>query len=339
VNAFSRLVADVRCTLLTLPEIERGLVVAVSGGPDSVALLRVLLDARPPQTPLVVAHLDHQLRGSDSDADADFVATMQATLAAQFPPLHIAVERRDVAAEAQACGANLEGHARTIRYRWLAEMARRHDMRWLATGHTANDQAETVLHRLLRGTGLQGLRGIAPRRELEPGIKVVRPLLNWTRADVLAYLDELGQTYRIDATNADRSRTRNRIRHELLPLLAEQYNPAIVSLLGRLAQQAEEAFHEEDAAARQLLCEVELPRAGTMLVVDRVQLAKASRHRVRQVFRLIWQRENWSLDAMSHAAWERLATLVLEESGAVDFPSKIRARALPHVVQLQPVSG
>ena len=333
-NATARLVAELRRTLAALPEVERGLVVAVSGGADSVALLRALLAARPQETTLVIAHLNHQLRGADSDADAEFVADLHKTLAAHFSPLHVEIQCRDVGTEAKECGANLEAYARGVRYCWLAEVVRRHEMRWLATGHTANDQAETVLHRLLRGTGLQGLRGIAPRRELEPGVDLVRPLLTWTRGDVLASLDALGQTYRLDATNDDRRLTRNRIRHELLPLLAEQYNPAIVSLLGRLARQAEEAFQEEEVAAQELLRNVELPRAGTMIVLDRAKLAAASRHRVRQVFRLIWQREQWSLDGMSHAAWERLAGLVVSEEAALDLPSRIRACARPSVLQM-----
>jgi tRNA(Ile)-lysidine synthase len=328
------LVNGVRRALRALPDGERGVVVAVSGGPDSLALLRALLAARAPRTPLVVAHLNHQLRGAAGDADEQFVAELHAALAPQFPPLHVEIHRCPVAAEAKRTGANVEAHARAVRYRWLAEVARRHDMHWIATGHTANDQAETVLHRLLRGTGLQGLRGIAPRRELEPGINVVRPLLTWTRDDVLAYLDMLGQAYRVDATNEDRRLTRNRIRHELLPLLASQYNPAIVSLLGRLAQQAEEAFAEEDAAARTLLREVELPRAGNIIVLDRARLAAATRHRVRQVFRVLWQRERWPVDAMPFAAWERLAALMVEGK-AMQLPEGIQVRVRDRVVQVE----
>jgi tRNA(Ile)-lysidine synthase len=335
VTASVRLIAEVRRTLHTLEHVERGVVVAVSGGPDSVALLRALLEAREPQTPLVIAHLNHQLRGADSDGDETFVAKLHATLAARFPNLLCEITRRDIAAEARDQGDNLEAYARVARYRWLADVAHRQGLCWIATGHTANDQAETVLHRLLRGTGLQGLRGIASRRELEPGIALVRPLLQWTRADVLAYLDALGQTYRVDATNADRRRTRNRLRHELLPLLAEQYNPAIVSLLGRLAQQAEEAFAEGEAATKELLAAVELPRAGTMIVLDREKLATASRHRVRQVFRLIWQREHWPLDDMPHAAWDRLASLVFEEAAVLDLPGKIQVRSRLRVIQLE----
>src|SRR5207245_2885635 len=117
------------------------------------------------------------------------------------------------------------------------------------TGHTADDQAETVLHRLLRGTGLHGLGGIPARRDLAAGIEVVRPLLGTSRAEVLAYLQAEKQAFRQDSSNADLGFTRNRIRHELLPDLA-RYNPAIVSLLCRLADQAHEvqAIVAADAA-------------------------------------------------------------------------------------------
>lgn len=330
------IVTELRRTLAALEDGARGVVAAVSGGPDSIALLRALLEAREPQTPLVVAHLNHRLRGADSDADEAFVTDLHAALAVPFPNLHIEIARRDIAAEAHTAGDNLEAHARAVRYRWLAEVARRHGVRWVATGHTANDQAETVLHRLLRGTGLQGLRGIAPRRELEPGVCVVRPLLPWTRAEVLAYLDALSQAYRVDASNDDRGRTRNRIRHELLPLLAQEYNPAIVSVLGRLAQQAEEAFQEEEAAALELLRAVELPRAGTMIVLERTKLAALPRQRVRQVFRALWRREGWPLDGMPFEAWERLAALVFDGLPALDLPGPIHVRWRSPVIQLQP---
>jgi tRNA(Ile)-lysidine synthase len=334
VNASAHRIAELRRLLHTLPEIERGIVVAVSGGPDSIALLSALLESRTPQTPLIIAHLNHQLRGADSDADAAFVAELHAKLASRCTHLHVEIHSRAVADEAKQHSANLEGYARDVRYRWLAGVARKHTMRWIATGHNANDQAETVLQRVLRGTGLQGLRGIALRRQLEPGVEVMRPLLTWTRADVLAYLDERGQGYRVDATNDDRRLMRNRIRHELLPLLAEQYNPAIVALLGRLAEQAEETFAEEEAAARVLLEEVELPRAGAMIVLDRVKLAAATRPRVRQMFRWLWQREQWPRDDMPQAAWERLAAVVYAETAALDLPGTIRVRVRARVVQL-----
>src|SRR5262249_54909010 len=135
---------------------------------------------------------------------------------------------------------NREAHARRQRYDWLTKVAAESGIPWIATGHTADDQAETVLFRLLRGTGLDGLRGIAPIRALAGEVRVVRPLLSATRQDVLDYLAGLGQDYRTDESNADRRFTRNRIRHELLPLLARAYNPRVREVLCRLASQAAE---------------------------------------------------------------------------------------------------
>ncbi len=207
-------------------------------------------------------------------------------------------------------------------------------MKWIATGHTANDQAETVLHRLLRGTGLRGLRGIASRRELESGLTVVRPLLAATREEIVAYLQELAQSYREDSTNRDVGYTRNRLRHELLPHLAQRYNPAIVRLLSRLALQVDDAYRIEESAALALLSEMEMPRAGAFLIFDRLRLVTAPRHRVREMFRMVWLREDWPRDGMDHAAWEHLADVVFDGGPAVDLPGGVRARRLERVVQL-----
>ncbi len=304
------------------------IVAAVSGGPDSVALLRALRDARG-VGPLVAAHLNHQLRGADSDADEAFVRDLCDHLAV---PCH--VQRLDVQAIAVSEGANLEGTARRLRYDWLARAATEEGLGAVATGHTADDQAETVLHRLLRGTGLQGLRGIALRRELAPGVALVRPLLTTTRAEVMAYLHGLGQAYRQDSTNFDPAFTRNRIRHQLLPLLAAEYNPEIVAVLARLAAQADEAHAAEEEQARALLAAAELPRAGTVLVFDGSQLSAAPPHQVRALFRLVWQREGWPMDAMGFDAWQRVAAVARGEATAADFPGGVRMRCVGRVVQV-----
>src|SRR5262249_47560503 len=140
-------------------------------------------------------------------------------------------QRTNVTELAQARGENLESSGRQTRYEWLTEIARREGACWVATGHTTDDQAETVLHRLGRGTGLQGLGGIPPRRELAPGIELIRPLLNTSRAQVRSYLQDSRQSFCTDASNMDLSFTRNRIRQELLPVLAKDFNPEIVSVL------------------------------------------------------------------------------------------------------------
>jgi tRNA(Ile)-lysidine synthase len=327
VDATARLVGLVR---RWLPP-SGGLVVAVSGGPDSVALARAAALARgEADGPLVLAHLDHGLRGAEGEADADFVAA----LASALPGAELCRGRLDVGGLARREGANLEAVARRERYRWLAEVARARGVGLVATGHTADDQAETLLHRLLRGTGLQGLRGIASRRELAPGVELVRPLLPATRRDVLAFLAALGQPYREDSSNRDLRLTRNRIRHELLPHLADRYNPAVVAALARLAAQAEEAYCDEAVAAATLLVAAERPRAGAQLVFDRAALAAAPRRVLRSALRLVWEREGWPRDAMGHAGWERLAWFVRDGSRALDLPGHIHARLRRRVLLL-----
>jgi tRNA(Ile)-lysidine synthase len=302
-----------------------GLVVAVSGGPDSVALLRALREVRA-AGPLTVAHLNHRLRGAESDADEAFVRELCAGLSVDCRCGCLDVR-------AAAAGDNLEGAARRLRYDWLAEVAREVEARWVATGHTANDQAETVLHRLLRGTGLRGLRGIAARRDLGAGVAVVRPLLAATRDEVMAYLAPLGQTYRQDSSNRDEALTRNRIRHQLLPLLAG-FNPQIVASLGRLAEQAEAVYGAEEEQARALLAAAELPRAGALVVLDGERLAAAPRPRLREALRLLWQREGWPVGAMGFDAWERAAAAALGEATAADLPGGVRVRRRGRAVQV-----
>ncbi len=333
-NAPPDLAGEVRASLDRYGLAAAPLVVAVSGGPDSVALLRALLQVRPGGAgPLVVAHLNHQLRGHEADADEEFVRDLAATLpggaGVRWRPGRI-----DVAARARETGGNLEAVARRLRYEWLVAVAREEGAAAVATGHTADDQAETVLHRLLRGAGLAGLRGIAARRPLAPGVELVRPLLAVRRADVLAYLARLGQPYRQDRTNTDPRYTRTRIRRELLPLLAEQYNPAVADVLCRLAGQAAEAYRGTAARAAALLAEAERPRAGATLVFDRRPLAAASRHVVREMFRLAWAREGWPQGAMSFGAWDRLAAVARGEETAADLPGSVHARRRGRVVQL-----
>jgi tRNA(Ile)-lysidine synthase len=308
-----------------------GGVVALSGGPDSVCLALVLRDLyRQGTVPdLTLAHLNHQLRGADSDADEAFVRDLAC---AWELPCH--TDRLDVATAAAQSGANLEAAARQLRYRWLAQVARDERAAWVATGHSADDQAETVLFRMLRGSGLQGLSGMAERRVLAPGIDLVRPLLSVRRAAIRGFLEARGQSFRQDRSNEDRRFTRSRLRHELLPLLAEQYNSAITAVLCRLARQARAAQQTLTACAGRLLADAELPHAGDMIVLDAAKLQSGSGHARRELFRLIWRREDWPMGAMTFAAWERLAQLAERTTAALDLPGDVRARRLGRVVQL-----
>jgi tRNA(Ile)-lysidine synthase len=205
----------------------------------------------------------------------------------------------------------------------------------VATGHTADDQAETVLHRLLRGTGLRGLGGIPARRPLVPGVALLRPLLGARRDEVLAFLRAAGADFREDASNADLRFTRNRIRHELLPLLAAQYNAGIVPALCRLAEQARAAQTCEESAARALLAGAERPRAGGLVVLERAALAGAPRQVVRAALRLLWEREGWPLGEVGFAALERAASVALGERTAVDLPGGVHVRKRGRVVQVE----
>jgi len=210
------------------------IVAACSGGPDSVALVSLLLRLRR-EVPVdvVIAHFDHRLR-ADSAADEAFVREL-----AGRRGLPIAAGSADVRAFAADSKMNLEEAGRVLRYRFLRDQARRLKAAAIATGHTMNDQAETFLMRLMRGAGIAGLAGIAPVREGE-GCPVIRPLLGLTRARLLAYLEAEGETFRTDATNRDRRNLRNRIRLDLIPDLERRYEPRIVEHLARLASIARE---------------------------------------------------------------------------------------------------
>jgi tRNA(Ile)-lysidine synthase len=236
-------------------------VAAVSGGSDSVALLHLLHDlsrghvaAGPSAGPggvdaggftlAGIAHLNHLLRGAASDADEQFCRGLAAELGLRFESARV-----DVAAIAAEERVSIEVAAHNARYAFLREAAARCDAGEVALGHTMNDQAETYLLRLLRGAGSAGLAGMSPRRGL-----FVRPLLEIPREDLRAWLGERGLTYREDPSNADVSIPRNRIRHELLPMLTERFTPSVVEVLARnarLARKDEEwmAGQAEQAAA------------------------------------------------------------------------------------------
>jgi tRNA(Ile)-lysidine synthase len=205
--------------------------IGVSGGADSVALLRLLAELRGPLgVRLFVLHFHHQLRGAAADADEMFVAGV----AREFR-LDFLSDRADVAGEARRHSWNLEDAARRLRYQFFASVAASHGLDRVAVAHTANDQAETVLAHIFRGTGPAGLAGIYPVAG-----RIIRPLLDIERHELRDYLLRLNQSWREDASNQDTSRTRARIRHKLLPFLQQEFDPATVTHLARLAGLARE---------------------------------------------------------------------------------------------------
>jgi tRNA(Ile)-lysidine synthase len=219
---------------------ETRVLVAISGGPDSVALAHLLLALQETGDLLVAgfAHFNHQLRGADADADEAFCRTLAAALG-----VPIEVGRDDVAAAASATGRSTEDMARELRYTFLEEAADRRGANAIAIGHSLDDQAETFLLRLIRGAGTRGLGSIRPRAG-----RVIRPLLEVPRADLRQYLAAHSLPFRTDATNADVSIPRNRVRHELIPYLEREFSPGISRVLAReaaLAREDEDRLHHE----------------------------------------------------------------------------------------------
>ncbi|HUU59698.1 MAG TPA: tRNA lysidine(34) synthetase TilS [Phycisphaerae bacterium] len=248
--------------------------VGVSGGADSVALLAVLreLSADPARGySLTVGHLHHGLR-ADADGDEQFV--IELSRGWSIPCI---VDRCNAAAEAKDAGESVEQAARRLRYAFFLRAARQSGAGHVAVGHHADDNAETILHRVIRGTHLRGLSGIRPRRRIgDSQVHVVRPLLRVRRSEIEAFCRASGLSWRTDHTNADTGYRRNFIRHELLPLLRERINPAADEALLRLGKAAAEAEALLSAEAARALeaARRQAPADGQVQVVlDRAELA------------------------------------------------------------------
>jgi len=218
----------------------RRVLVALSGGADSVALLFLLRELETAGVLDVagVAHLNHQLRGADSDADAAFCAALASRLGLPF-----IIESADVAAIARTQKRSMEDAARSVRYAFLERAAATTAADAIAVAHTVDDQAETFLLRLLRGAGTRGLASIHPKAG-----RVIRPLIDIERVELRDWLSAFGEPFREDASNADVAFARNRVRHELIPLLQTRFSPGVTRVLAReaeLARQDEEFLAAE----------------------------------------------------------------------------------------------
>ncbi|GIP41337.1 tRNA(Ile)-lysidine synthase [Paenibacillus sp. J31TS4] len=222
-----------------------GIVVAVSGGPDSVALLHLLLALAPAwDWRLVVAHVNHRFRPGEAEEEAEFVERLAERLGL---PCEIGVI--DVPAYIRETGDNPQNAAREKRYAFLASVAAAYGMRRVALAHHADDQAETVLMKLIRGAGPAGLGGMLFCQSFEK-LELIRPLLRITKRDLVSYCEHHGFDYVTDSSNAERKYTRNRVRLDVMPLLRE-YNAEITESLSRLAliMQEENRFLEEETEA------------------------------------------------------------------------------------------
>ncbi|CEP68546.1 Lysidine-tRNA(Ile) synthetase [Moorella glycerini] len=251
-------------------------VVGVSGGPDSLALLHSLraLQEEFGHT-LHVAHLNHGLR-PEAAADAEYVRNL-----ARRWGLPVTIASRDVAAYQQEHRLSLEEAAREVRYRFLLEVATAVGASKIAVGHQADDQAETVLLNLLRGSGLTGLKAMVPQRG-----QVIRPLLFISRAEIEAYCRQQGLEPRQDFTNWDITLRRNKIRHQLLPFLAREFNPAIVRTLSRTAVILQEEEEILANLAQEAFARIKIRQEPGCLALDREEWLSLAPGIQRRVLRL-----------------------------------------------------
>ncbi len=304
---------------------------AVSGGADSVALFRLFLAIRRQQrsegSRLIVAHFNHGLR-SDSDQDQQFVRQLAAEHGIEFH-----AEKAQLGREAS------EESLRDSRYQWLLKLAGETGARYLATGHTFDDQVETILFRIFRGTGISGLAGIPTVRVCHRTVSLLRPLLKIRRTQIEAYLAELGQSYRSDPTNVDAKYMRNFLRCQILPNLRERFGDSLDDSIARLGIQASEVEEYLNQQSAYLLASVtELPDGE--LVIDCTRTAAQPRLLVRQFLRQLWLRQEWSMQAMTYNWFEIVSEILVEngESRVLNLPGSVRLEKREREVRLSVVA-
>ena len=263
-------------------------VVGISGGPDSMALLHLLLDLNKSlgwDLKLHLAHLNHQLRADEAEKDAAFVQALGDNLS-----LPCTIEVRDIARLAGQAEGGVEEVGRRERYAFFERVCKQIRAQVVALGHHADDNAETVLHRILRGTGLRGLAGIRRSRKLHPesDVRIIRPLLRWTRRELVEYLGKAGIAYREDETNLTNEPMRNRLRNVVLPLIEAEVNAQVREALLRLAEQA--TWHDEflQEVARGVFERLVLSRTESALVLEASALKCESRVVQAEVVRLAY---------------------------------------------------
>ncbi|TMQ58150.1 MAG: tRNA lysidine(34) synthetase TilS [Candidatus Eisenbacteria bacterium] len=304
---------------------ESPLVVGVSGGPDSIALLDFLAGYRErsgiPAGGLIAGHVNHGLRGDESEGDAAFVERAAERLGIRCLTARVAPglrqrERRE----------SREAAARALRYEALRKMAAEAGTDRVAVAHTADDQAETVLLRLIRGAGLTGLSGMRPIRAIH-GLTLIRPLLTTTREQVLDYLERRGLEHRLDSSNFLPDARRNFLRLEILPRIRELMNPSILQSLLRGAALFREADDYLSAEARRALPGIIRARGPGKIELDAAGMLHYPELLRKYLFRYVLQELNGDILDLSTAHIDALHSLLTSHAGrSADIPMGIQAR-------------
>ncbi|MBQ9873054.1 MAG: tRNA lysidine(34) synthetase TilS [Thermoguttaceae bacterium] len=319
---------------------KRRVLLAVSGGADSVALLRAFVAVASKEgllRRLSVATVDHRARGAESDADVQFVQELAERF--QLPIDVLTLDPQAVHEEARDQGS-WESAARTLRYRALYDAAKKRGARFIATAHHRDDQLETLLFRLFRGSGLAGLRGVAPYRVVDESLVVVRPLLRLGRDDILDYLKALDQPFRVDSSNASPKYARNRVRNELVPLLDDLFPNKWRGALLRLSQIADETESNLEARVEKLeerVREAKEKEKTRQIFLDSIDarddfrefdlpldpLRNVPTEILIRYFRKHWEKNGWPLGEMGAEEWRRLVDAVREKIPPNQFPGGV----------------
>ncbi|MEM9587865.1 MAG: tRNA lysidine(34) synthetase TilS [Planctomycetota bacterium] len=315
-----------------------GVLVGCSGGADSVALLRALHAIRQPMSvsgatcgELVVAHYNHRLRGAESDADADFVRALADDL-----EIRCVIESGRVT-ENGPTQASSEESLRDVRYQSLQRIGQRLGTRYLAVAHSADDNVETLLHHLLRGTGPRGLTAIPPFRDLGDELVLARPLLQVRRDTIRRALREIGQSWREDSSNQQTDYSRNWIRQTLLPLIHSRYPAADEAILRLIDSQSKWRETIDDQARRWIKERVAIhpPNRVTIHLIDDT----TTQATVIAALQAVWDRIDWPRGVMRADRWTELARLIRDSEPPVlanqrTDDGSVHATQLPGGIQI-----
>ncbi|MCH2180368.1 MAG: tRNA lysidine(34) synthetase TilS [Mariniblastus sp.] len=303
--------------------------VAVSGGADSVLLLRVLVQLRmavEKSQELIVAHVDHAIRESSAD-DAEFVKRL-----AELHGLRFVSQRLDL--DDLNSQSPSEDFLRQARYEQLMQMANSCGARYLATGHNLEDQVETALFRIFRGTAFSGLQGIPPLR-VDGAVSIVRPLLHVSRQTILAALDEINQPFCTDSSNQTSDYTRNFLRNEILPPLRQRF-PAVDGAVMKLVELATEFEQYLDRQA-ETFSNAFIEHDTQSLTLDKSILEQADPLVIAHLLTRAWQDRDWPRQDMNRDWWRKLSDLTRQkdEQVVLNLPGNIRVESDRHKLRIR----
>lgn len=294
---------------------------AVSGGPDSVLLVHALnkLKKKLGIQHLAVCNLDHGLRGSESSEDSVFVKKYASNLGLEY--IHKKVEIKKLKAK----GISIEEAAREARYKFFSEAAKKACATVIATGHTLDDQAETVLMRIIKGSSLKGIVGISPARS-EGAVRLIRPLIELEKSEIVRYLDENDIQYRIDSSNLEPVYFRNVVRSEIIPFL-EKYNPRLKRVLSNLAEHLREDFEYIAGEKARIGCEI-AHAAGSGIEIKLKDIAVQPRAIQKEILRDSLEKAGGEVKKLSFKHWKEIEGLIRRKNkgNSVDLPGSIRAK-------------